>query len=120
MTAKTDLPLSRDQIAAIQALSDKARKHPLFEPKFRSAIAEYGDALCQQALRAIELEAELGAAREKFTMHTAHVAAWLSAAAQELGIGKEGDNLDVQTVLSQIMDKVAAVKIRQAGGHGND
>lgn len=54
------------------------------------------------------LDTELAAAREKFIMHTAHVHAWLSAVAQELGIAKEGDAVDVATVCSKIMDQVKA------------
>lgn len=48
---------------------------------------------------------DLAEAREKFTMHTAAVGAWLGALSSEFGIAMDGETLDVQTACTKIMDR---------------
>jgi hypothetical protein len=66
--------------------------------------------LAEAEAKGERMRAELAASREKFTMHTAHVHAWLSALVQELGIAKEGETVDVATACSKAMDEIARLR----------
>lgn len=60
--------------------------------------------------RAEALEALLAAEREKFTMHTAHVAAWFGALLEEFGVADEGVQMDVATACTRAMDEAKRLR----------